>query len=106
MAKDYSNVLNIISLILAIAILASVLFGCYFKRVERFTNIKKEEKKEEKKKLSAIEEKFLSEISDGKVDSKTITENIKEGKLTKKNIDNLIEHVQKEQFKNKKNKDD
>ena len=45
----YHNILNLISLVLVLAILFIVLFGCQFKkyrRIEKFTDKKKEFKKE------------------------------------------------------------
>ena len=112
--KNYNNILGIVSLVLAGLILASVLFGCHFRKgrgIERFTTEKadkkekKEKKEEEEVKLSPKEKKILDDITNGKMTAESMAEQIKSGVFTKNNLENMIGYVRKEQFSNRKNDD-
>ena len=94
---DYNNILNMVSLLLAFLILFIILFGCKCQTSEiplvkeRFEN--KEEKKEED--LSSFEKSILNGLSAGSITTKDLTSLIKNEQFTEKNLDNLIEHVEK-----------
>lgn len=94
---DYNNILNMFSLLLAFIILFIILFGCKCQTStmpivkERFEN--KEEKKEED--LSSFEKSILNGLSAGSITTKDLTSLIKNEQFTEKNLDNLIEHVEK-----------
>jgi len=106
---NYNNILLIISLILAILILLSILYGCKFNHIENFADTKKNNKnnkkntdnkdniKEDNKdnKLSPVEEKFLDGIKNGSLDQNKISDLIKKGKFTKTNLENMITHIEK-----------
>ena len=93
---DYNNILNMISLLLAFIILFIILFGCKCQTSkipivkERFEN-----KEEEKKDLSSFEESILKGLSAGSITTKDLTSLIKNEQFTEKNLDNLIDHVEK-----------
>lgn len=115
---NINTILTYVSLILALTILLSVVFGCYFKKnkLERFANSDKDSAKDPKKdkdpkrdpkdakkdgsKLSPFESKLIKGLGDGTVDHKEIENFIQQGTFTKENLENMIAHV--EQFKNKK----
>ena len=134
---NINTILTYISLILAIAILLSVIFGCYFKKknVEHFSSLKKDDEekmKEEKNKkdknkdnkndlknkitntvvykeddknesgLSKFESGLVEGLSSGKMNSKDIETHIKSGEFTKENLENIINHIEKIQSKEKK----
>ena len=130
---NINTILTYISLILAIAILLSVIFGCYFKKknVEHFSSLKKDDEekmKEEKNKkknnkddlknkitntvvkdddknesgLSKFESGLVEGLSSGKMNSKDIETHIKSGEFTKENLENIINHIEKIQYKEKK----
>jgi hypothetical protein len=95
---DYDYILNMISLLLALIILFIILFGCKCYTIspkhvrENFEN-KKEEEKE--KKLSDFESKVLEGLMSGSVTSPDLESLIKNEQFTEKNLENLIEHVEK-----------
>jgi flagellar biosynthesis/type III secretory pathway M-ring protein FliF/YscJ len=93
---EYNDILNMVSLLLAFIILFIILFGCKCqtstKVKERFEN-KEEEKKEED--LSSFEKSILNGLSAGSITTKDLTSLIKNEQFTEKNLDNLIEHVEK-----------
>lgn len=97
---DYNNILNMISLLLAFIILFIILFGCKCQTSkipivkERFEN-KEEEKEKEEKNLSSFEESILKGLSAGSITTKDLTSLIKNEQFTEKNLDNLIDHVEK-----------
>jgi len=127
---NINTILTYVSLILAIAILLSVIFGCYFKKsnIEHFSSLKKseEEKSKEKKTdekdlknkitntvaykkdsetdsgLSKFESGLVEGLSSGKMNSKDIETHIKSGEFTKENLENIITHIEKLQNKEKK----
>jgi hypothetical protein len=93
---EYNDILNMVSLLLAFIILFIILFGCKCQTLtkvkERFEN-KEEEKKEED--LSSFEKSILNGLSAGSITTKDLTSLIKNEQFTEKNLDNLIEHVEK-----------
>jgi hypothetical protein len=93
---EYNDILNMVSLLLAFIILFIILFGCKCQTStivkERFEN-KEEEKKEED--LSSFEKSILNGLSAGSITTKDLTSLIKNEQFTEKNLDNLIEHVEK-----------
>lgn len=99
---NLNNILLFISLILTILILLSILYGCRFNknRIENFVNKNKENKNtsnitEKFEGLNEIETNFLKNISDGQYSPEYISKQIKEGKLTKTSIENMISYVEK-----------
>lgn len=126
---NINTILTYISLVLAIAILLSVIFGCYFKKrnVEHFSTKDKDKKKDEKipditnkvvepkkipddkssdkdSKLSKFESNLIDGLSSGKMNNKDIEKHIKNGTFTKQNLENMINHVEKMQNKQKDKK--
>lgn len=95
---EYNDILNMVSLLLAFIILFIILFGCKGQTSsipivkEKFEN-KEEEKKEED--LSSFEKSILNGLSAGSITTKDLTSLIKNDQFTEKNLDNLIEHVEK-----------
>ena len=94
---DYNNILNMFSLLLALMILFIILFGCKSQTLEkpimkeRFEN-KEDEKKED---LSSFEKSILNGLSGGSITTSDLTSLIKNEQFTEKNLDNLIDHVEK-----------
>jgi len=115
-----------ISLILAIAILFSILFGCSYRKEnyrEYFEDKKTEEEKTPAKtqpptdmkqptnanskqpdpdaNLSDDEKQLKKDIKGGKVDEKQLQTFIDNNKITTKNLENIIQSFQQELFSNK-----
>ena len=87
----YHNILNLISLVLVLAILFIVLFGCQFKkyrRIEKFTDKKKEFKKEPL-------------IEDDEEESEIKSSNINDIKKEDKNKENDENKDGEDSFQNK-----
>lgn len=97
---NINNILLFISLILTILILLSILYGCRFNknRLENFVN-KNTSNIEKFEGLSQTETDFLKNISDGLYSPEHISKQIKEGKLTKQSIENMISYVEKNKNK-------
>ena len=101
---DYNYILQMISLILAILILLSILYGCKYtnynienfesKSEDKKKDAKKDSKKEQKFKLSPIEESFIDGIKNGDLDIFKISDLIKNGKLDKGNLENMINYIE------------
>lgn len=123
---NINTILLYISLVLAIAILFSVIFGCFFKKrkIEKFAtdsndadktldtskknNDNKDGKKESKKegagfatasKLSNFESSIVDGLSSGKMSSKDLEKFIQDGKFTKENLNNMISFIEEKQKK-------
>lgn len=89
---NFNDVLLVISLILSILILMSILFGCKYttyNKIERFEN------KESESMLDKFEKNLLDGIKNGKVGADDINDMIKTNKFTKKNLDNMINYIEK-----------
>lgn len=111
----YNNILSLLSLVLALAILFIVLFGCQFKKYNSFEGFENEKKEDNKtitpesldKKpttLSAFENKIYEGLLSGKTTAKELEELINREEFTQNNLENMINYVEK--FKNKvSNKD-
>jgi hypothetical protein len=72
----------------------SILFGCKyssFNKIERFEN----KKDDGDSMLDKFEKNLLEEIKNGKVGSDDINDMIKTNKFTKKNLDNMINYIEK-----------
>jgi uncharacterized membrane protein YraQ (UPF0718 family) len=119
---NINTILLYISLILAIAILFSIIFGCFFKKrkIENFAteskandvaekkkgdNKKDDDKKEASKtdddktksKLSHFESSIVDGLSTGKMSSKDLEKYIQNGKFTKDNLENMISYIEEKQ---------
>lgn len=118
----YNNILSLLSLVMALAILFIVLFGCQFKKYnsfEGFENEKKEDNGKVKQSentvtaasldakptiLSEFENKIYEGLISGKTTAKELEELIQREEFTQNNLENMINYVEK--FKNKiSNKD-
>jgi outer membrane lipoprotein-sorting protein len=85
---NFNTLILYVTLFLALAIFISVLFGCAFrKNKESFTNAKNG--------LSKFENQMLQGISGGNIGADKISELIKRGKFTQKNLENMIKQVEK-----------
>jgi cell division protein FtsN len=104
---NVNTILIYVSLLLAIAIFCSIVFGCYFKnhKIEKFSDtkdsknntkstIKDSKDKEEKKVLSKFENDILTKLSKGDMDNEEVEKLIKAEKFTKDNLSNIIEHLE------------
>lgn len=117
---DYNSLLMYISLILAIAILFSILFGCSYRKEnyrEYFEDKKTEEEKTPAKtqpptvanskqadpdaNLNDAEKKLKRDIKGGKVDEKQLQTFIDNNTITTKNLENIIQSFQQELFSNR-----
>ena len=121
----YDNILNLISVVLALAILFIIIFGCQFKKhrhIERFTNDEgsketkeNEEPKEEpavpppepssdKKKegppeLSELETRIYEGLKSGSIEDSEIQNLIDNNIFKRENLEHMLNYI--EQFKNK-----
>jgi flagellar biosynthesis/type III secretory pathway M-ring protein FliF/YscJ len=92
----YDNILNLISVVLALAILFIILFGCQFKKyryIERFSNEdaeKKEENKEETKEEKKEEPKEENKEELPELESR-ILDGLKNGSMTDAEMQDLID---------------
>jgi hypothetical protein len=105
----YNNILSLFSLVMALAILFIVLFGCQYKRYrhyEGFQDIKTDEKKEptpetpktsppSKTDLSHFENKLMEGLNDGTVSTKDLETMIKKEEFTQENLENMINYIEK-----------
>jgi hypothetical protein len=102
----YNNILSLLSLVMALAILFIVLFGCQYKRYrhyEGFQDIKTDEKKETtpntpppaKTDLSHFENKLMNGLNDGTVSTKDLETMIKKEEFTQENLENMINYIEK-----------
>jgi hypothetical protein len=118
----YDNILNLISLVLALSILFIILFGCQFhKYVEKFTDAdtttatpeavatttpaKAEDPKPEPdedaektkgtvKSLKAFDAKILTQLNEGKLTDADMQKMIDDGTFTRENLDNILKYIQ------------
>ncbi len=120
----YDNILNLISLVLALSILFIILFGCQFKKhryIEKFTdgsssdssdssdskppksdNVEKPIEStvdEVKPTLEGFENSILDGLVKGTMKSGELEKLIESGSFTRQNLENIISYV--DQFKNK-----
>ena len=102
----YNNILSLLSLVMALAILFIVLFGCQFKKYNTFEGFENEKEKEnnkidsktlEKKPtiLSEFENKIYEGLISGKTTTKELEDLIKREEFTQKNLENMIDYVEK-----------
>jgi hypothetical protein len=113
----YDNILNLLSLVLVLFILFIVLFGCQFRKqrqIERFsTSVEKTEDdikssnnddnnndnnnddNNKTKSLEGFEGKILNGLNDGSITNKEMETLISNGTFTKKNLENIIEYIEK-----------
>jgi hypothetical protein len=85
---DNTTLLSYVTLLLSVAILLSIVFGCsYRKRYERFEE--KEEKKESDK-----EKSLLEGLKNGYIDEKKLETFISEKTIDKKTVEKLIDFIQ------------
>jgi len=101
----YDNILNLISVVLALSILFIIIYGCQFKKyrhIERFTNEGDEETKEEKKEETKKEEKKEETKEETKKEKKKddnelppfekdLLDRLKTGSLTDAEMQKLID---------------
>ena len=90
--SKYIKYINIASVILAILIVFVLFFGCN-KRRENFENPTT---------LSDFQKQVIDDVKKGKIDNKTITGYIKEGKFTKDDLNDIIKHLAEESDKPEK----
>ena len=118
----YDNILNLISLVLALSILFIILFGCQFhKYVEKFTDAdtttttpeapatttpaKAEDPKPEPdadaektkgtvKSLKSFDAKILTQLNEGKLTDADMQKMIDDGTFTRENLDNILKYIQ------------
>lgn len=87
--SKYVHYINIASAILAILIIIVLFFGCNKKR-ENFENPTS---------LTDFQKQVIDDVKKGKIDNKTITGYIKDGKFTKDDLNDIIKHLAKESDK-------
>lgn len=97
---DYTYILLVVSLFLSIAIFISIMFGCAFVPVEKFTT---KGGNMADPTLSNFENYVLDGIATDTIDSAKIQSLINDGSLKKENIDKMIMHIEK--LKKKENKE-
>jgi len=119
----YDNILNLISLVLALSILFIILFGCQFhKYVEKFTDAdattatpeaaattKAEDPKPDPKpepdadaektkgtvkSLKSFDAKILTQLNEGKLTDADMQKMIDDGTFTRENLDNILKYIQ------------
>lgn len=84
---DFNNLLLYVSLLLAILILFSILFGCRYRKTrENFADISKDADKS----LNNDEATWMKGIKEGTMSGNDIAKLIQDGKLTKENLSNMI----------------
>lgn len=86
MIKFNEKNLNMFSLFLCLVIVILLIFGCSYKRVEHFNNTKK-------KNIEEFQNSIIEGVMNGKIDKKKITEYIKENKLSKQDLNGIIETI-------------
>lgn len=102
----YNNILSLLSLVMALAILFIVLFGCQFKKYNTFEGFENEKEKENSKIdaktldkkptiLSEFENKIYEGLISGKTTTKELEDLIKKEEFTQKNLENMINYVEK-----------
>jgi hypothetical protein len=93
---DNTTLLSYVTLLLSVAILLSIVFGCsYRKRYERFEEKEeKEESKEPEKDLSDKEKSLLEGLKNGSIDEKKLETFISEKTIDKKTVEKLIDFIQ------------
>jgi len=109
---DYNSLLMYISLVFAIAILFSILFGCSYKKNNNYREYfetqetqetsdtsKSKSKNNSSAKLSEKEEKFKEQIKGG-MDEQTLQNFVVENNVSNENLQNIIESFKKELFSN------
>jgi flagellar biosynthesis/type III secretory pathway M-ring protein FliF/YscJ len=100
----YDNILNLISVVLALSILFIIIFGCQFKKyrhLERFTNAE-DEKKEEKPKndeLPPFEKNIYNKLKDGSLKDEEMQDLIDKDIFKRENLEKMLNYIEK--FKNK-----
>jgi hypothetical protein len=118
----YDNILNLISVVLALAILFIIIFGCQFKKhryIERFTNGGEEEgseeteettsvppppasptdeKKEGPQELSELENRIYEGLKSGSIEDSEIQNLIDNNIFKRENLEHMLNYI--EQFKN------
>jgi uncharacterized membrane protein YraQ (UPF0718 family) len=112
---DYHSLLMYVSLILAVAILISIVFGCsykkhayreYFADAEEAASSKAvveepplklsapKPENDDKKPLNPTEKKLKKEIEAGNIDEKKLTEMVEKKEVTTENLKNVISAFQ------------
>ena len=115
----YDNILNLISVVLALAILFIIIFGCQFKKhryIERFTNEEEsketketketqpvpppssDEKKKEIPELSELEKRIYEGLKSGSIEDSEIQNLIDNNIFKRENLEHMLNYI--EQFKN------
>ena len=87
--SKYVHYINIASVILVILIVIILFFGCNKKR-ENFENPTS---------LSDFQKQVIDDVKKGKIDNKTITGYIKDGKFTKDDLNDIIKYLAEESDK-------
>jgi hypothetical protein len=103
---DYNYVLNLVSLLLIIAILFIIMYGCQYnkhRKIENFMDIEEYEKELENQKTQDESLKKAADITKklktDEISTEKFTDMIKDGKFTKDDLDKMIDYVEK--FENK-----
>lgn len=114
----YDNILNLISVVLALSILFIIIFGCQFKKyrhIERFTNEGDEtppssdEKNEETTpppktdELTPFDKEIYDKLKNGSMKDEDMQELIDKDIFKRENLERMLNYIEK--FANKDNKD-
>jgi hypothetical protein len=113
----YDNILNLISVVLALAILFIIIFGCQFKKqrhMEHFTNEgdeetppppsddKKEEEKPKSDELTPFDKEIFDKLKDGSMKDEDMQDLIDKNIFKRDNLERMINYMEK--FKNQNEK--
>ena len=116
----YDNILNLISVVLALSILFIIIFGCQFKKyrhIERFTNEGDEmppssdNKNQEDEipplktdELTPFDKEIYDKLKNGSMKDEDMQELIDKDIFKRENLERMLNYIEK--FANKENNDD
>lgn len=83
MFKLLSKYIDYISLILCVIIFTLLIVGCQKSKIERFEN----------KPLTEFQRKVVNDVKNGKIDGKVIAKYIQDNKLTKEDLNNIVQKM-------------
>lgn len=94
MFKFLSQYIDYISLILCLIIFTLLIVGCQKSNIERFEN----------KPLTEFQSKVINDVKNGKINGKVIAKYIQDNKLTKEDLNNIVQKIASYAVKDEKKK--
>jgi hypothetical protein len=94
MFKFLSQYIDYISLILCLIIFTLLIVGCQKSNIERFEN----------KPLTEFQSKVINDVKNGKINGKVIAKYIQDNKLTKEDLNNIVQKLASYAVKDEKKK--